>query len=201
MKDKPKAYEIQLYLSRLFWEHPNADLLYHNFEHTIAVAEHAMEMADYYSIDEASKYLLLSAAYFHDTGHLLGYLEGHEEVSVKIMRNYFDESPVTEEMLKKMEDCILATKWPTKPGGLLEEIMCDADTYHLGTRDFMDRDKRVWDELELRTGKPVSDRLGKSIRFMEMHRYYTEYCQSKLGEGKQRNLEWLRSGGTMHRQE
>ena len=38
---------------------------------------------------------------------------------------------------------------PAVPSTLVEQIICDADTYHLGTEDFLHLDKLVWQELEL----------------------------------------------------
>jgi hypothetical protein len=159
----------------------------------MAVADHCAKIASHYPVDARSGYILLSAAYFHDTGHLYGFMDGHEKAGVDIMRNYFENCDIEEEMLMDIERCILATKWPVKPKGLLEEIICDADTFHLGTDDFPEMDKKVWDEIEMRTGKPVTNRAEKSLQFLLDHQFHTEYCQKLLNEGKAENLEWLRT--------
>jgi predicted metal-dependent HD superfamily phosphohydrolase len=54
-------------------------------------------------------------------------------------------------VIEKVKACILATEMPQKPVGLLQEIICDADLFHLGTEDFSDRSKLV--RKEIRKGK------------------------------------------------
>jgi hypothetical protein len=216
MNSSPLFNEVDLYVSQLFQEHPHPDLLYHNFEHTQRVVAHSMQIADHYPLSEAERFILYTAAYFHDTGHLLGVLEGHERVGVEIMRDFFkglrgkaDEgsqagsveaakgsceegSPIGPDELLRIERCIMVTRWPVRPVKLLEKMICDADTFHLGTEEFMEMDGRVWDEMERRTGKVIEHRAERSLRFLEVHRFYTEYCQNLLNEGKQRNIERLR---------
>ena len=55
--------------------------------------------------------------------------------------------------MKKLIDaiasCIMATKLPRNPKNLLEEIICDADTYHLGTKDFKKTNKQAFEECSL----------------------------------------------------
>jgi hypothetical protein len=40
-----------------------------------------------------------------------------------------------------LESCICATKLPQRPKSLLEEIVCDADKYNLGTENFLKSDE------------------------------------------------------------
>lgn len=193
MRENSILEEIHFYVAQLFSDRPDERLVYHNLGHTLAVVAHSREIAVHYAVGEEDQFVLLTAAYFHDTGHLFGFMEGHEQAGVDIMRDFFKDLPIAEEELRQIAGCILATKWPVHPRGLLEEILCDADTFHLGTDEFIRMDPRVWEEFVKRTGKSItpSGRLKNSVRFMEVHRFFTEYCQNLLNEGKAENLALL----------
>lgn len=190
---KSELDDIAVFVEKLFSERCSSAFLYHNFRHTRKVVEHAEEMAKHYGLRQKECFILLTAAWFHDTGHLLGDMVSHEEAGVRLMRRYFAARSVDSEMLDIAAACIMATKMPTKPQNLLERILCDADTYHVGTAEFIQMNERVWGELELRLGISVGNRIEKSILFLKEHQFFTFYCQQELSEGKARNLAYLES--------
>lgn len=185
--------DIETYVTEVFCTYVNPSLLYHNLDHTKQVVGHVEEIAAWYSLDEVNRFIVIAAAWFHDIGHLLGEMENHEETGILLMELYFKHKEVNEEIRKKIAACILSTKMPARPVTLIEQILCDADTYHLGTTDFRRVDALVWAEQELRTGKMVAGKANRSLHFMEAHNYYTEYCQQLLNKKKQDNLNQLRN--------
>jgi hypothetical protein len=86
----------------------------------------------------------------------------------------------------------MATKMPVVASTLMQEIVCDADTYHLGTKDFPDRDKLVWQETELRLGRPIENKVQRSLQFLEKHQFFTGYCKQHLSTGKEKNIQYLK---------
>ena len=152
------------------------------------VVERAKEIAHRYNLNIHNRFVLLASAWFHDTGHLCGELELHEERSVEIMQNYFKQTSIPETIVLHIERCIMATKMPVNPQTLLEQILCDADTFHVGTSEFCLIDQCVWNELELRLGNPIQCKIEKSILFLRSHQFFTSYCQQELQNGKDRNL-------------
>jgi hypothetical protein len=89
--------------------------------------------------------------------------------------------------------CILATKIPHDPKGRLEEIMCDADTYNFGTKEFRKTNKLIKKELALRGYTTLTnDWVNNTIELLERHKFYTTYCQVLLDEKKRKNLEWMK---------
>ena len=125
-------------------------------------------------------------------GHLVGEPEGHEESSVGIMKAFLTGKSIDEKIITEISLCILATKIPATPSTLLEQITCDADTYHLGTKDFLYFDKLVWQEMERRLNKPISNKPQRSLLFLEKHQFFTHYCQQLLSAGKDRNISQLK---------
>jgi hypothetical protein len=86
----------------------------------------------------------------------------------------------------------MAKKFPFNPKILLQQIICDADTYHLGTKDFKETNKKNYEELKLRTGNidPVQFK-EDTIKLLKSHFYYTNYCKELLNEKKNKNLKKL----------
>ncbi|HVU55416.1 MAG TPA: HD domain-containing protein [Puia sp.] len=166
---------------------------YHNLVHTVEVVGHARNITRHYADKGASPFVVTTAAWFHDIGHLSGPMEGHEERGVLIMEDHLHQLQIPEQVILSIAGCIRATKYPSYPTTLNEEILCDADTFHFGTEYFRRTDEAVRREVEIRTGiKPVNWH-KKSIYLLQQHRYFTAYCQMLLDHGKQRNIEWLQS--------
>jgi hypothetical protein len=83
---------------------------------------------------------------------------------------------------------------PRNPQNILQEILCDADTYHLGTKDFKKRNKQLREEYEDRKlPTPPEGWRRNTLHFLEQHQYFTEYARGILEESKQKNISKLRS--------
>ena len=181
-----------IYVKRLFNQYRANDLKYHNLEHTKSVIKRTLEIAANYSFKETELFILSAAAWFHDTGHLVGGPELHEDRSVIIMQSFLALNEVTKDIIGKIEGCICATKIPQQPKSLLQEIVCDADTYKLGTKDFLTTNKLLKKECELR-GMPVDNWDEKTLEFLRSHKYFTSYCQALLNKGREKNIDLARS--------
>lgn len=157
---------------------------YHNLTHTLGVVDHVQEIAEHYKLPDP--FVLTIAAWFHDVGHLYGPMEGHEERGVTIMQEHLSTLP--EAVLTEIGDCIIATKLPAHPTTLTHKIICDADTYHLGTTLFLQTDPRVHQEVEMRTGRTIPNWRQRTLDMLIQHRFFTDYCQHLLTEGKAKNI-------------
>jgi hypothetical protein len=78
-----------------------------------------------------------------------------------------------------------------QPTSLLDEIVCDADTYNLGTQNFLTTDELLKKELELRN-VPVDFWEEKTLELLISHKYFTPYCQALLNKGKEDNIDLVR---------
>lgn len=181
---------VKANVEALFASNEKPYLLYHNLAHTQRVVMRAREISNYYSLGQDALFVVQAAAWFHDTGHLLGSMEGHEAMGVRLMRMFLGDQ-VEASVLSEIEGCIMATRFSATPLSLPEMILCDADTYHLGTPEFKQTDALVWREMEMRLGKVIDHQAEKSLRFLEAHQFYTGYCQELLNPGKIGNILWL----------
>jgi predicted metal-dependent HD superfamily phosphohydrolase len=177
------------HVTKLFEDYPHPNLLYHNLAHTKKVVEHAHEIEANYQISDNDKLVLHVATWFHDTGHLFADLSKHEEKSVELMREFMQNETVDEALIKDIEGCILVTRLPHEPKNLLQEIICDADTYHFGTKEFKKTNKLVKQEFILRNYTTVTlDWNRNTLELLESHKFFTPYCKVMLEEGKRQNI-------------
>ena len=182
------------HVTGLFEEHPHPNLVFHNLAHTKKVVERAQEIAAHYQLSEMDTLTIYVAAWFHDLGHLYTDIEKHEEKGVEIMRDFMQKDAATNELLiTNIAGCIYATKLPHNPKSPVEEILCDADTYHFGTKEFKVTNKQVKKEFALRGYTMLlHDWENNTVELLEKHVFFTSYCKILLEEKKRKNIEWLK---------
>ena len=185
--------KIETYVSGLFEANHNHTLVFHNLEHTKGVVDKTKEIAGHYNLGETEMMILFTASWFHDTGHLFTDPSRHEEMSVEVMTKFMNEQTEDKDLISKISECILATKAPRHPQTLLQEIICDADTYHLGTKAFKDTNKAAMEEHILKTGQHDKSKFTlDTIEMLQTHQYYTKYCKELLTKSKIKNMKKLK---------
>lgn len=185
--------QVMDFVKKLFDKNCPPYLLYHNLVHTEYVVKRVREIALYYLVNPIDSFVLTTAAWFHDTGQLFTYGQNHELESIKILKDFIKKKNIDESISDKIEACILATQIPHQPKSLLEEIMCDADTYNLGTSSFLRTDELLKKEFELITHKKPLNWDIETLNFLQSHKYFTSYCQAILDIGKQVNIKLVKS--------
>jgi len=185
--------KTEQYVTGLFQNNSKPELVFHNLEHTRTVVERTKEIAGHYYLSEKDMLAVFVAAWFHDTGYLFTDPAHHEEKSVELMKEFMKIHSTDEEMLHKIEQCIIATHPPCRHDNLLQQILCDADTYHLGTKEFKDSNKRVWEEFS-NSGTVLSEKewAVKTIALLNVHQFYTKYCKDLLDKRKQKNMKKIK---------
>ena len=178
-----KRYVFDLYKNAL-----PQKVVYHNQNHTLQVVKAANEIALAENISDKDLEILLLAAWFHDLGFTKE-LKNHEEISKKIAAEYLSKKGFSKEKISKIQSVIDATIMPQNPSNKLDEIICDADLYHLGTNEFDKKSKLLRLEQEHLTGKKLSDIewLQENEKFLSEHKYFTNYAFEKLNAQKKMN--------------
>lgn len=185
--------KAQQFVETIFEMSGHKKLPYHNRFHTAKVVDAAMIIGNHYQLNPNDFFVITVAAWFHDIGYL-GHLHlAHEINSASMAGNFLKEKGVDEITILQVRKCILATKMPQSPVTLCEQIVCDADLFHLGTDAFFETDKLMRKEFNLASNKEIDKKEWRSntIRFLESHHYHTEYCRTLLNAKKQDNLERL----------
>jgi hypothetical protein len=157
----------------------------------LKVVERVKEIRAFYPLTETDIFELEAAAWFHDIGQLTSNGQYHEEIGVSVMRDYLLHHELSNETLQAIEQCIMATKVPHNQTSLLDEIICDADTYNLGTDEFLVTDALLKREYELR-GLSTENWDENTLQFLTAHKYFTVYCQRMLNANKEKNISLIR---------
>ncbi len=163
--------------------------IYHNYRHTEEVAEAARKIAGKMNLSEEDTEIVTLAAWLHDTG-FVERSHNHEDSSIEIARNFLKERNYSGEKTEKIIGCINATRFPQSPKNILEEIIADADLFHIGTKDYKGRSDLLRIEWENAANKKYTDLEWLKINtdFLTSHKYFTKYAKKNLDEGKEETL-------------
>lgn len=178
----------EIYVAGLFTNADTSRLVYHLYDHTRKVVDFSSEIATHYNLIDTDQFVVRVAALFHDTGYLFADPDVHEEKSVEIMKAFMQSTGSNENVIGSIEDCIMATKLPSNPTNLLQQILADADSYNLGTKEFRHANEQSYKEQTNRHGFiSRQDWIKKTIEFLDGHKYFTNYCKEKLQDRKEKN--------------
>ncbi len=189
--------EAGAYVESFYERHISPDFVYHNFDHVQEVLRAAEDLAGSYELADKELEILRLAALFHDTGYSRG-PDNHEQLSCKHAREFLKKYQYPEEDVQSVLNCILATRMDRQPQNLLEEILCDADMSHLGSKTYWDRCGKVRQELNLTQHVLMSEKewIDFELTFMATHEYYTDAAKERYEERKQKHIKQLKK----HRQ-
>ena len=181
--------QIENYIFEYFKNNAPAENNYHNISHVQFVVDMVKEIGTHTGISDDDLEILQIAAWFHDLGHIKTW-EGHEEVSAKLAEEYLNNINYPQDSIKKVVGCILATKIPHNPHNQLEEIICDADIAHIGSKSFFDLSDLLKLEIENRKNKKISDSewLDKNIEFITKSKFFTKYAKQTFEDRKNLNI-------------
>ncbi|WP_207423269.1 Pycsar system effector family protein [Desertivirga brevis] len=185
---------VKAEVERLYQNYPNESLVYHNFAHTERVVQKAGELGNHYKLNEKDFFILLSAAWFHDVGYLFD-AANHEEAGAEVAGRFLSSLGSSTDIIDSVKSAIISTKIPQAGANLVEQILGDADLFHLGTKEFKGLNKSVRKEYSLLYPQEYSKEkwLIKTIAFLESHRYQTDFANDILNKQKQKNIETLKS--------
>ncbi len=181
--------QVQNHIQSLFKAQNHPQLLYHNLVHTSQVVAAATQIANHYGLSDKEFFTVIAAAWFHDVGYLKE-PEGHEVRGAGEAIDYLTSLQVDHSISEAVSGCILATKMPQHPQNLCEQILCDADLFHLGTDEFWENTKLLRKEYDTLYHTRISkeDWRAKTIVMMQEHHYHTDYCRQLLNAKKEENI-------------
>ena len=192
----PRLKVVDEYIRDLFRDELPHGIKYHDANHTLhptkGVVAAANRIAISENISEHARELLITAAYFHDTGYIREY-DKNEPIAARMAGRILKLIGYKPDEIKKIQKMILATDLSVKPKTHVEKILCDADLDHFGREDFFKFDGKLREGRRIR-GIDVSDDAKwykGTLTVITNHQYYTE-SQKKLREKeKQKNIKRL----------
>jgi predicted metal-dependent HD superfamily phosphohydrolase len=178
------------FILNLFKDKLPATFLYHNYTHSKRVFKSIEEIIEASDLSDAEKTILRLSALLHDTGYTVT-IDGHEEESVKIAKEFLSSHEVDDKIIKGVVSCIMATKFTGDPKNKLEEMIRDADASHFGKKYFNEASEFLRQEYmaqNLKEYSPIEWREENIKMLVEKHRFYSEYAMKNWQPRKEKNL-------------
>lgn len=181
--------QLRSHVASLFHAHNDTRFSYHNLEHTEQVVENAVKIASHYQLSDQDFFTVTAASWFHDLGYLFDYRQ-HETRGERLASEFLTEKGVAQAVIDQVSGCIMATRMPQNPEGLLQQIVCDADLFHLGSDNFKERNKLMRKEAGAFCHQEIDKTAWriKTIALFKAHHYHTDFCQQMLNAKKAQNL-------------
>lgn len=186
--------DVKNYVLAYFATQHDSKLVYHNLAHTQDVVKSTIQIANHYQLNEKDFFIVVAAAWFHDTGYFEDPIN-HEQKGAELAIAFLKQKDVPADITDQVMQLILSTKMPQRPTNQLENILCDGDLFHLGTKEFRKKGKLMHKEVELLYNIDINKKSWriKDIEFLESQQYHTDYCRLLLSDQKQKNIEELKS--------
>lgn len=176
------------YVKNLFKDRLSSAYTYHNLEHTIQVVDKIKILAKEENASPEDMEDLLLAGWFHDLGYIDD-SENHEEESRKMAEKFLKQHQFNEERIAKIGKLILATEKFYRPTNHLENIIKDADLYHLASDDYFNVCENLRQEI-----KEVHHQKFSKLQWAELntaffakHQFYTKFAQENWQPIKEKN--------------
>lgn len=182
------------YAKNLLKDKLSSAYTYHNLDHTIQVVDKIKILAKEENISPEETEDLLLAGWFHDLGYVDN-ADNHEEESRKIASDFLKQHQFPEERIAKIGELILATDKFYKPKNHLEEVIKDADLYHLASDDYF----RICENLRQEIKEVHHQKFSKlkwaelNISFFAKHQFYTKFAKENWQPEKEKNVEKILS--------
>jgi HD superfamily phosphodiesterase len=183
-----KSLAEKVFKTRAFDKH-----IFHNFDHTQDVVNAVVTIGQHSNLSADEMESALVAAWLHDVGYEQG-SKNHEQLSARKAHDLLTSLGAPQKKIVDVTEAILATHMPQQPKNLVSKVLCDADLYHLATEQCLEKSNMLKEERNALGTKEMSDEewLNLTVEFMEDHSYHTQYGQTILEQGKQKNIKKLK---------
>jgi len=192
----PRLKKVDHYIRGLLRHELPEGLKFHIADHTLhptkGVVASANRIAISENISEHDRELLITAAYFHDSGYIREYNK-NEPIAAEMAGRILKLIGYKPNEVVKVRKMILSTDLEREPKTHLEKILCDADLDHFGREDLFKLDGRLREEWRAE-GIDVDDDLKwykGTLEIIKKHQYYTESQKNLREKGRQKNIKSL----------
>jgi len=183
---------VSNYVKEILTNHLPDDLVYHNLFHTIDVVETSKLLAEDSNLSQDEIELLLIAAWFHDVGYIEKY-EGHEEVSIRIAREFLEKNNYCKEKIDIVASLIESTKNNASRDTISKKILHDADISHIGKKGYQTKSELLRSEFLSRKNEVYSDDewIEMNLNFISKHDFLSDSAKKLFGTIRLENIQKL----------
>ena len=178
------------FVFNLFKDKLSSEYLYHNFTHTLNVVLAVDELIKGENINDNDATHLKMAAWFHDTGYIMGNAN-HEENSISVLRDFLNQIPNHGLNIEIIASIIRATKLENVPQTHLEMCLRDADYYHFTKENYCETNILLKKEIEQTCKVEITDEKWCFENFemlSKKHLFYTNYAKIHWQPKKEKTI-------------
>jgi predicted metal-dependent HD superfamily phosphohydrolase len=170
------------------------ELLFHDINHSLNVEKAVIRIGQLEGVTHEELMLMRTAALYHSVGYVYQY-SNNKILATKFAQRNLPELGYTEKQVSLINSMILATDPEIGPKNLLEEIVCDADSDHIGRPDYFSVIQRLRNEMENFDQKYSDDEwMNLQLSFLENdHRFYTNVARNLRNKGKINRISELKN--------
>ena len=182
--------QSEQFVSDLLKEKLPSSFVYHNFNHTVGVVQAVTTIAKYQNLSDEDTKKLLIAAWFHDTGYIMG-TEKHEVSSVQIATDFLENQKCEPQFISAVSSLILATDFMVEPQNELERIINDADYFHFANENYLTTCEFLREEWQNNCQKNFTDLewAKENLKMLtQKHRFYTPFALTFWQPIKEKNI-------------
>ncbi len=189
MEKSAVVIAAETFVVSLLKDYLKDDHQFHNLGHTLRVRQAAMGIGIKEGLSVEALEILELAALFHDTGFSVTYQE-HEAASQEIAAKFLQAQQYPENGIREVSLAIQATQLSAAPRNLIEQILRDADMYHLGSDSYPDYLKALRHEWGVFLHQHYADAewLRLNLEFLKKQVYFTPIAWLEYGLGREDNL-------------
>ena len=193
-KEKNILDLVETHATKVLTDEVSSQYCYHNLAHTQAVVSAATDIAKAENLDDDEKEGIVIAAWFHDLGFSKS-ADHHEKMSAELAEAFLAEAKYPADKIERVKRCILATIMPQQPKSKDEEVLCDADLFHLSTSEFKSRAKLLRKEWQTTNGQSFGNKEWRilNFEFLKGQQYFTDYAKANFEAGKLKNMACLKA--------
>ena len=165
------------------------EYFFHSIRHTIEVVQAARELAKTYPLTKSEINEITVSLWFHDLGFSKGWKD-HEERSQELAESFLEQEGVSKESIERIKRYIEVTKSHEAPKNIIEEIIKDADTSHIGAQGYLNKLGLLKSEWEGNNKENFTEKewLKLNLEFLNKHSFYSSIAQTKYNDRKRKNI-------------
>ncbi|MCB0664421.1 MAG: HD family phosphohydrolase [Saprospiraceae bacterium] len=181
--------KAELFARNFAQENIERSYLFHSIEHFEETVAAAINIGQDYQLKENDLEDLVIAMWFHDLGFYDGW-KNHEERSAALAEKFMQDHMISPDRIEKVKEYILATRQSAEPKNLIEQIVRDADTAHIGDKKYFATLGRLRGEWETNGDRKFTEKewIKLNLNFLGSHKFYTTIAKNKYGDRKRKNL-------------
>jgi predicted metal-dependent HD superfamily phosphohydrolase len=168
-------------------------LYYHGTHHSLNALKACEKYLKSENIRGEKAKLLRIGILLHDIGYTVS-KANHEDYSLSISEKLMTNFGFSKENINIVKGLITATKKTETPKNILENIISDVDLDYLGGPDYYKISHQLFKELKAVSNIKTKNEWNKiQIKFLENHKYYTNFALKFRQPEKEKRLQELKS--------